>query len=198
MAEMKRCMAGKDRRSRKTINLIQTTLLHMLCGQRIDDVRIVELCSEADINRTTFYLHFRGVTDVLESLHDEILERIFTEKAVPFDFSLPFNTVYFLNACSGVLESYENLDRFLCESDDADYFLSGLKNGFCRKLSQLRSDLSQYKAESANYVIRFLASGMLDTYVQWLKTDRRTPLQSVFDSCAPIIEAGRELLDVQN
>ena len=195
---MKKIMAGKDKRSLKTVNVIQTTLLHMLCTQRIDDIRIVELCSKADINRTTFYLHFRGVTDVLESLHEEIVERIFSDKTVAFDFSQPFRAVSFLNDCSGVLDSYDNLDRFLCESDSADYFLSGLKNGFCRKLLQLHTELDENIAELANYVIRFLASGMLDTYVQWLKTDRREPLQSVFDSCAPIIEAGRGLLNRQS
>lgn len=192
---MKKTTAGKDKRNRKTVNLIQTALLQMLCSQRTDEIRIVELCSKADINRTTFYLHFRGVTDVLEALYEEIVERIFASESATFDFSMPFKTLCFLNVCSDVLDSYKNLDRFLCESDDADYFLTGLKNGFCRKLLQIHKELPESTVAYAHYVIRFLVSGMLDTYVQWLRTDRSVPLQSVFDSCAPIIEAGRELLN---
>lgn len=191
--KMKRIMEYTDKRTRRTVHLIQTTTLQMLCGQRIDEIRIIDLCGKADINRTTFYLHFRGITDVLDALHEEIVERIFTQETVSFDFSKPFEAIEFLNACSSVLASYKHLDSFLCHSEDADYFLSGLKNRFCKKLDLIHKERVHTSAEAC-YVIRFLASGMLDTYVQWLKTDRKIPLQEVFSSCAPIIEAGRALL----
>ena len=190
---MKKIMEYNDKRTRRTVHLIQTTALHMLCGQRLDEIRIIDLCGKADINRTTFYLHFRGITDVLDALHEEIVERIFAQNTVSFDFSKPFEAVDFLNACSEVLASYSDLDNFLCQSEDADYFLSGLKNRFCKKLHLIHEDKVSKETE-ARYVIRFLASGMLDTYVQWLKTDRTVSLQEVFSSCAPIIEAGRALL----
>ena len=61
-------MTKKDKRSRKTVRAIQDTLLRLLCTKRLREIRIVDLCTEADINRTTFYLHFCGLGDVLGSL----------------------------------------------------------------------------------------------------------------------------------
>lgn len=51
-------MNKKDKRSRKTVSAIQSTLLELLCTKRVQEIKIVDLCTAADINRTTFYLHF--------------------------------------------------------------------------------------------------------------------------------------------
>ena len=53
-------MNRKDKRSRKTVSAIQNTLLQLLCSRRVREIKIVDLCTAADINRTTFYLHYAG------------------------------------------------------------------------------------------------------------------------------------------
>ena len=70
-------MNKKDKRSRKTARAVQNALLRLLCERRIDEIKIFDLCTAADINRTTFYLHYAGITDVLDELRDEITERVF-------------------------------------------------------------------------------------------------------------------------
>ena len=57
-------MKKADKRSRKTVKAIQDALLQMLSEKNLSDIKIIELCRRADINRTTFYLHF-GNTDVV-------------------------------------------------------------------------------------------------------------------------------------
>ena len=69
-------MTKKDKRSRKTVRAIQDTLLRLLCTKRLREIRIVDLCTAADINRTTFYLHFCGLGDVLGSLRAKISSTI--------------------------------------------------------------------------------------------------------------------------
>ena len=68
-----------DKRSRRTQRIIQTTMLELLCTQPMTSIKIVDLCTQADINRTTFYLHFSSIADVLASLQDEIIRHIFAE-----------------------------------------------------------------------------------------------------------------------
>ena len=57
-----------DKRSRRTQRIIQTTMLELLCTQPMTSIKIVDLCTQADINRTTFYLHFSSIADVLAGL----------------------------------------------------------------------------------------------------------------------------------
>lgn len=188
-------MANTDKRSKKTVSAIQTTVLQMLCRERISEIKIIDLCKNADINRTTFYLHYRGVADVLEGLCAEIVERVYTEDVAAFDFTQPYNALVFLTSCSDVFSSYKYLDDFFCSSKDADFFLIGLKNKFCENIFNKHRTQHGNVPQNAEYIIRFLASGMLDTYVAWLKTDKRVSLETVFQTCAPIIGAGSELLD---
>ena len=82
-------MNKKDKRSRKTARAVQNALLRLLCERRIDEIKIVDLCTAADINRTTFYLHYTRIGDVLDELRDEITERICRESEAQFDFSVP-------------------------------------------------------------------------------------------------------------
>ena len=102
-----------DKRSRRTQRIIQTTMLELLCTQPMTSIKIVDLCTQADINRTTFYLHFSSIADVLASLQDEIIRHIFAESEALVDFTKPSDPLPFLNACTGVLGSYKHLGSFL-------------------------------------------------------------------------------------
>ena len=50
-------------------------------------------------------------------------------------------------------------------------------------------------AADAKHIIRFLAGGVLDVYVEWLKSDKSATLGSVLNVCAPMVAAGQELLE---
>lgn len=58
----------EDRRSRKTKSLIQKALIEQLSTQELKGISVSEIAVRADINRGTFYLHYRDVYDVFEQL----------------------------------------------------------------------------------------------------------------------------------
>lgn len=188
-------MTKTDKRSRKTVHAIQTTLLRLLCGRKMREVRIVDLCTEADINRTTFYLHFAGLSDVLDGLRSEIVETIFARginKVI--DFDTPRNPLPFLTVCTDVLASCENFGDFVRLSSDADVFLTKLKNEFCEQLFRRYSDARGEETAGARHVFRFLIAGVLDCYTEWLKAGSKIPFEEVLGTCAPLVSAGQRLL----
>lgn len=187
-------MNRKDKRSRKTVSAIQNTLLQLLCSRRVREIKIVDLCTAADINRTTFYLHYTRIGDVLDELRDEITERICSESDARFDFAVPSDPLPFLKVCTKVLESYENLGDFVEQSADADMFLTGLKNEFAKNLFERYKVCCGRNSETARYVLRFLVGGVLDSYTEWLKTRRLTPFSSVMYHCSPMVRAGLDIL----
>lgn len=188
-------MIKKDKRARKTVRSIQDTLLRMLCRTQMRKIHIVDLCTEADINRTTFYLHFRGLEDVLASLRQEIVENIFergTDDVI--DFDMPRNPLPFLTICTDVLASYEGLGEFVRLSADADMFLTQLKNEFASHIFSRYTQARGAIGGDALCVFRFLTAGVLDCYTEWLKSDRRVPFEEVLGTCAPIVSAGQKVL----
>ena len=55
-----------DRRVRKTRRQLKECLTHLLKEKKIQDITVRELAEMADINRGTFYLHYKDVFDLLE------------------------------------------------------------------------------------------------------------------------------------
>ena len=188
-------MTKKDKRSRKTVRAIQDTLLRLLCTKRLREIRIVDLCTEADINRTTFYLHFCGLGDVLGSLRKEIVDEIFERSEGDLiSFDMPRNPLPFLTECTEVLRSYDALGNFVQLSADADAFLTKLKDEFCSRLLDSYIAAGGGQDDAAMRIIRFLTAGVLDVYIAWLKTDQSIPFAVVIGYCTPVMEKGLQLL----
>lgn len=76
----------KDRRIRKTEQAVQSALAKLLSEKDITDITIKELCEKADINKSTFYLHYRDIYDCADSLMNNAVNRTI-EVMDPYDFT---------------------------------------------------------------------------------------------------------------
>ena len=65
-----------DRRIRKTRRVIRQCLTELLKTKRIQDITVREISEKADINRGTFYLHYRDIFDLMEQIGNELLEEL--------------------------------------------------------------------------------------------------------------------------
>ena len=65
-----------DRRVRKTKRQLRLALMKLMAEKSVKDISVRELAAIADINRGTFYIHYRDVGDLLQRLEDEMAERL--------------------------------------------------------------------------------------------------------------------------
>ncbi|MDD6074941.1 MAG: TetR/AcrR family transcriptional regulator, partial [Clostridium sp.] len=65
-----------DRRVRKTRRILRECLTRLLKEKKIQDITVRELTDMADINRGTFYLHYKDVFDLLEQIEQELTEEL--------------------------------------------------------------------------------------------------------------------------
>lgn len=61
-------------KSDKTKRLLKDTLVKLMAEKDFDKINVKDLTDELDINRGTFYLHFKDKYDLLEQKENEILE----------------------------------------------------------------------------------------------------------------------------
>jgi AcrR family transcriptional regulator len=61
-------------RAQATRRRVIDCLFELMAERPIEQIRIVELCALAHINRSTFYNHFCDIYDVREKCEDEIIE----------------------------------------------------------------------------------------------------------------------------
>ena len=63
-----------DRRTTYTINTVKDAMLELLEKEPFDKITVASLCRQAEITRTTFYLHFSDITAVLDELLKDALQ----------------------------------------------------------------------------------------------------------------------------
>ena len=65
-----------DRRVRKTRAQLRAGLARLMQQKNIKEITVKELVDEIDINRSTFYLHYTDIYQMLQSIEDELMEDI--------------------------------------------------------------------------------------------------------------------------
>ena len=91
-------MENVDRRTKKTVSSLKIALTTLLKEKEIEKVSIVELTSLAQINRKTFYLHYKKVIDVYEdikmTLKNNIKREITSTRFIKNNFSIIIYNVF--------------------------------------------------------------------------------------------------------
>lgn len=75
-----------DRRIKKTKAAIQAAFSKLLSEMSMEDITVKMLCETADINKSTFYLHYKDIYDCADCLRDTILEEV-SNVFAPYDFN---------------------------------------------------------------------------------------------------------------
>jgi AcrR family transcriptional regulator len=76
----------KDRRIQKTEQAIQAAFSKLLSETSMENITVKQLCETANINKSTFYLHYKDIYDCADCLRDTILDEI-SKLFVPYDFT---------------------------------------------------------------------------------------------------------------
>ena len=63
-----------DRRVRKTKRQLRLALMQLMAEKNVKDISVRELAAIADINRGTFYIHYKDVYDLLSQLEEEMAQ----------------------------------------------------------------------------------------------------------------------------
>ncbi len=66
-------MRLKDRRFIKTEAVIQKAMIRLLNERNAEELQIEDLVFEADINKSTFYLHYQSLDLLVSALEDEFI-----------------------------------------------------------------------------------------------------------------------------
>lgn len=118
----------QDRRTIYTVNIIKDAFLDLIDRESYNQLNIAKLCREAEITRSTFYLHFDNLTDILNSVLDDAL--LFTDESGIADNIDPSNLSIdllrenesMLPACQRIADS-SKYKKLLMDPSLSDYII---------------------------------------------------------------------------
>lgn len=105
----------QDRRIKRTKMLLQNALVDLMLEKAVGKISVKELTQKADVNRSTFYLHYLDIYDMLEQMENEVVETI---QGFFHDFFTPLPT-------SMPLTLFVNISEWL--EQDKEYYVKLLR-----------------------------------------------------------------------
>ena len=185
-----------DRRIRKTKRQLRQSLTTLMKQKRIQDITVRELAELADINRGTFYLHYRDVFDLLNQIEEELLNELETllNKYQPGDI-LPNTAQIFTDVYELVQRNSELVGILIGDSGEWN-FISRLNQILREKC--LRDWVEHFRTESCEtfdkYYV-FIISGCTGLVQYWLKNGMKETPQELARLTEQIIMNGMKWME---
>lgn len=172
----------ETRRAQMTKLLLKTALIELMQEKPFKQITIKELCERADLNRTTFYLHYADQQGVLNDVEREVRKK----------------TAEYMEKISPAAEAVELIEAFLSyvQKNDAIFrtlLLQGGGDGFelafiNYTLRVLKPNLPNYGDPARErYVLTFLMYGSVHIIIDWIESNydltAREIAKLIFDLC---------------
>lgn len=113
-----------DRRTIYTVNVIKDSFLELIQDKPYSKISIKEICKVADISRSTFYLHFKSINDVLNAILDNAIKMTSPDYLKISNFSIDYlkENESLIPACQRVGSS-EKYRKLLLDPELTEYIV---------------------------------------------------------------------------
>ena len=156
-----------DRRIRKTKSTLLRCLTELMSKKKINAITVTELTDLADVNRSTFYLYYKDIFDMVEQIETETIE----------DFIEAFgklnkeknNYTNLLSFYTYIFEYVQNnagMCNILLVNDVDSSFIEKFKNAIIQTKPPFDESVPKIKI---HFLRPFIISGFIGVVQQWLK-----------------------------
>ena len=156
-----------NRRVRMTRKMMQDALLELLETRPLDKITVTDVCSAADVNRSTFYAHYTDVGQLLLEIESDVIDHLPVMPGAPV--SQPSERL--LAILEGFFEYVchnKRLFRILIVQLDNDNFGNRLVQAAIRAYSDTSPDALGLHDR---YVYTYCVSGVIGMLKEWINDD---------------------------
>ena len=163
-----------DKRIIKTKNKLKTALVSLLQTKKIDEVSILELTELANINRKTFYLHYKSIPDVLKDIENSVINEL---RRVVGTLELKIDTIdqYIYGVFNVILQ--DKLAKTLIQKTNyykvIFYSLEKILIDDCERRYKIENEFS---SAPLKYTIAHHVFGTTRLFCHWLRKDTNEDL----------------------
>lgn len=164
-------MAKKqNQRVKLTKELLKNSLIKLMSKKQIRKITIKEICENAEINRSTFYLYYTDQYQLLNEIEKELIDNC-QENLKNID-AYSRNLQYLVALLDYIKERSDIFKILLCNQDSLSFQTAFIETSLLQlqlKLSFNNSD--NYSEMVANYIYNYLIMGCLSMIKKWIEAD---------------------------
>lgn len=157
-----------DRRIRKTKTQLRAGLARLMQKKSIKEITVKELVEEVDINRSTFYLHYTDIYQMLECIERELMEEIAKAiEAHPLD-PLHKDTFPFIAQIFTILEENKDICCALLGPNGDMAFVGRIEEIIEANILNHLSAMFPKNIHDIEYTYAFCLNGCVGLVKTWL------------------------------
>lgn len=184
----------EDRRCVRTRRAIKQILRKLLVEKRADCITIKEIAERADINRKTFYSHYRDINAVLEDLQNDLAEKLCGVLKGCETGGILRDPYPFFQKLTEVLGEDLDLYQYLAQSKSAGSFWGKIKETLKRGIMDTLCEEGKAGKETLSLAAEFIVSGILSIYREWIGSERKASLSQISNLAGSLARSSLNLL----
>ena len=163
-------MKSIDRRTRKTKETLTQIFIDLLKKHPIEKITVKELCDLAEINRSTFYIHYHDIYELLEDVENNCLQELDHLISTISCHNFPPEQVTKM-VLEYIYHRKELLSLFILKMNELTFWKQIDKKLFVlfrQKVIENYQIPEEMQADELDDTILFLISGFYAIYRKWL------------------------------
>lgn len=167
----------RDRRVMKTRKALLESLTKLLETKDLSDITVKEITELSDINRGTFYLHYKDVFDMMEQIQNELFEKFnaILDSCMTGEEECPPYTVLF--HIFMYVETYKDLTRVLMGEHGDYHYIQRLRIQVKKHLLKVW-EKNNYEMESFEIYFAYFINGVIGMIQYWVESNStKTPAE---------------------
>ena len=159
-----------DRRVRKTKALLRQGLAQLMQTKNLRDITVRELADLVDINRGTFYIHYKDIYDMIGQIEEEMFEEFDTLiRHHTIDELQKGDTLLFTDLCDYMAKNADMCIPLLGENGDPSFVFRMKKLVRTKCLDEYMKIFHKGEDNAFDYYYAFVVSGCLELFKEWLR-----------------------------
>lgn len=160
----------------KTKEALKDAFWSLYKHQKIEDISVKDITMKAGYNRSTFYVYFKDVYDVLEQIEAELMP---SEKHLPPIHIEENSNVNFMGNIMTIYEENSEYYSVLLSENGDPYFAKKLKNIFKEMMKEVLEGVIDREEDEIDYALEFLVGATLATVKYWYDQEKKMPIEKL-------------------
>lgn len=180
-----------DRRSRRTDMLLQENLVKLLQKKNLRDITVSELTEQADLSRTTFYLHYDNIDQLYNQLEENLYQQFVkilsagTDSAHPVQHAISVRdgktTIPIIASICRTIEGNPLLAATIVNNPNSQLLQRIYTAGYDSLIDNLLDVYSEPPKYKIDYFYSFLVNGIVGMIETWLLRNEEEDVEEIIE-----------------
>ncbi len=176
-----------DRRIKKTEDVLENSLFELLEQYSLPEISITKLCNKANINRSTFYLHYMDLEDFYDHLELKMVN-LFLECSDHYHYDTDVSEM--LDLLFQMLIDNQKLFAFMFRKESKGLFQKTLSEKLYQRTLPHWKEESDLSEEQIKIIFVYLSDGMKSILQYWYESGFRLDVYELKDIMENLVKYG--------